>query len=113
MTPEEKTSIIKDFLLFCKQYLNIDKLPKMVFFDDDKWAKENTSFGKYDPRINTLYVYIGKRNLADILRTLSHELVHHKQNEDSMLYMGAGGDGTNIENEANAVSGMIMRKYGA
>lgn len=113
MTPEQKRDIIKDFLIFCKDYLEIDTLPKVELITDENWAKTMTSFGMYDPRIDTLFVYIGKRNLADILRTISHELVHHKQNEKKILYLGAGKEGTDIENEANSISGMIMRKYGA
>lgn len=113
MTFEQKAYIIKDFLLFCKNYLGIDNLPKVKILSDKQWAKTNTSFGMYDPRIQTLFVYVANRNLADILRTVSHELVHHKQNENGSLYKGAGKEGTEIENEANALSGIIMRKYGA
>jgi Zn-dependent peptidase ImmA (M78 family) len=48
--------------------------------------------------------------MADILRTLAHELVHHMQNlkGDELN----GDDGSEIENEANAQAGVIMRKFG-
>ena len=52
------------------------------------------------------------RNLADVLRTLGHELVHEKQKIEGRLHVGAGDDGTEIENEANAEAAIIMRKFG-
>jgi hypothetical protein len=112
MTIEEKAGIVKDFLLFCKDFLQIETLPKVKLLTNHDWVLQHRSFGMYDPRINTLLVYIGNRNLADILRTTSHELVHHKQNEDNRLQPGSGADGSDIENEANTLSGIIMRKYG-
>ena len=46
----------------------------------------------------------------DVLRTLAHELVHWKQ-----CQMGEeldGADGSDTENQANAVAGIIMRRFG-
>ena len=46
----------------------------------------------------------------DVLRTLAHELVHWKQ-----CQMGEeldGADGSDAENQANAVAGIIMRRFG-
>lgn len=112
MTIEQKAYVIKDFLGYCKEFLQIDELPQIKLITDHEWVIAKRSFGEYKPSLNTLFVYIGKRNLADILRTTSHELVHHKQNMEGRLSPGVGADGTEIENEANALSGIIMRKYG-
>jgi Zn-dependent peptidase ImmA (M78 family) len=57
-------------------------------------------------------VYVKNRNLADILRTLGHELVHHRQNELGMLDMTSGETGSEIENQANATAGVMMRDFG-
>jgi hypothetical protein len=48
--------------------------------------------------------------MADILRTLAHELVHHMQNLNGDELNG--DDGSGIENEANAMAGVIMREFG-
>jgi hypothetical protein len=50
----------------------------------------------------------------DVCRSIAHELVHHKQNIDGRLtdIQNDGSDGSPIENEANAVAGVIIRKYG-
>ena len=112
MTNEQKVEIIKDFLLYCKDFLQIEKLPKIRLLKNHSWVLTYRSFGKYEPKSNTLFVYINNRNLADIFRTISHELVHHKQGEDGRLGLNSGATGSDIENEANAYSGIIMRNYG-
>jgi hypothetical protein len=112
MIPEQRQYIIEDFIQFVKNKLDIDKLPTTSFINDREWATEKKSFGQYDPNKKHLDVYIGNRNLADILRTLCHELVHHRQNELGKLYNNAGKTGSNIENQANALAGIMMREYG-
>jgi hypothetical protein len=59
-------------------------------------------------------VYVKDRAIIDVCRSIAHELVHHKQNiEDRLNDVQADGeDGSPIENEANAVAGIIIRKYG-
>ncbi len=50
--------------------------------------------------------------MADILRTLAHELIHRKQDEDGRLDPNSGETGSEIENEANAQAGILLRKFG-
>ena len=57
-------------------------------------------------------MYIANRNLADVLRTLGHELTHHRQNELGLLYTQSGETGSPIEDEANVVAGILMREFG-
>jgi len=112
MTPKEKIAIIKDFVEFCENEINIEELPKIKFILDNKWAKHLHSFGRYRNEKRDVTVYMGKRNLADTLRTIAHELVHHRQNELGKLDMNSGDTGSNIENEANVMAGVLMRKFG-
>jgi len=46
------------------------------------------------------------------LRSLAHEIIHSKQNEQGSLSLEDGNTGSEIENQANAVAGIIMRHYG-
>jgi Zn-dependent peptidase ImmA (M78 family) len=48
------------------------------------------------------------------MRSVGHELVHHKQNLEGRLNDSVkdGEDGSEIENEANAVAGKLIRIYG-
>jgi Zn-dependent peptidase ImmA (M78 family) len=59
-------------------------------------------------------VYVKDRAVMDVCRSIAHELVHHKQNLENRIsdHINDGGDGSEIENEANAVAGVIIRKWG-
>ena len=50
--------------------------------------------------------------MADVLRTLAHELVHHRQNELGKLNNDSGKTGSDVENEANVKAGILMRDFG-
>ena len=110
--PQNKLSILKDFLTFCKKELNIQTLPKISLIKDKAFVEQNRSYGEYDPQTNAVRVFVTGRNLADICRSLAHELCHHRQNELDMIYDESGNTGTDIENDANAMAGIIMRDYG-
>jgi hypothetical protein len=109
---QNKLNILKDFIAFCKSELNIQTLPKISLIKDKSFVEQNRSYGEYNPQTNTVKVFSPGRNLADICRSLAHELCHHRQNELNMIYNEAGDTGTDIENDANAMAGIIMRDYG-
>jgi len=109
---QNKLNILKDFIAFCKSELNIQTLPKISLIKDRSFVVQNRSYGEYNPQTNALKVFYLGRNLADICRSLAHELCHHRQNELDMIYNEAGETGTDIENDANAMAGIIMRDYG-
>ena len=44
--------------------------------------------GHYDPQLNRVVIYVDHRHPKDILRSMAHELIHHKQNCDGHF---AGG----------------------
>lgn len=109
---QNKLNILKDFIAFCKAELNIQTLPKVSLINDKKFVEEFRSFGEYNPQAGTVRVVALNRNLADICRSLAHELCHHRQHELGMLYNEAGDTGSDIENDANAMAGILMRDYG-
>lgn len=51
------------------------------------------------------------RNPIDVLRTFAHELVHIKQEQDGKLHKGSGQTGSDEENEANALAGILLRNF--
>ena len=108
---EKKNEIINKFVDEVCDYLDVDKDKIEISYDSTE-AAEMTSFGKQTPSTGIIRVVATNRNLADILRTLAHELVHRKQAKEDRLYAGAGDDGTDIENEANSEAALIMRKFG-
>jgi Zn-dependent peptidase ImmA (M78 family) len=112
MTTQERIWLIEDFINFAADHLKIKTLPKITFIDDKSWVLDRHSFGEYNGLRKTIVMYIANRNLADILRTIGHELTHHKQNELDLLKAKSGMTGSSVENEANVVAGILMREFG-
>ena len=110
---ESETGTIGEFIKFAIKNLEIQNPPRnlSLSYDTNK-AKEMRSFGYFDPNSNKIWVYCGNRNMGDILRTLAHELVHRKQDEDGRINYESGKTGSEIENEANAKAGILLRDFG-
>ena len=99
-----------DFINFAKNHLGIEDDIEVTVVQE---REDLTTTAYYIP--NKLVKVYGKgRAFIDIARSIAHELVHHKQFLDDKLNNTAkqGEDGSEIENEANSVAGVIMRKYG-
>ena len=80
---------------------------------DNKTVQNFKSFGGTNIHNGEIWVYIQNRNLADLLRTLCHELVHYKQFKDGRIKGPEDGKtGSELENEANSQAGIILRHYG-
>jgi hypothetical protein len=110
---ESQTATIGEFIKYACKDLGIQKFPsKLTLSYDTDAAREKRSFGYFDPNNNQIWVYVKNRNMADILRTLAHELVHRKQDEDGRIDYESGETGSDIENEANAKAGVLLRDYG-
>ena len=110
---EQKMEVINQLVAFACEYLDLgpDDVNIEISYDPTE-AAEMFSFGKQTPSTGIIRVVAASRNLADVLRTLAHELVHRKQQIEGRLYVDAGADGTEIENEANAEAAIIMRRFG-
>jgi hypothetical protein len=110
---ESQTATVGEFIKYAIKNLAIQNPPRNLTFsyDNDK-AKSKRSFGYFDPNDNKIWVYVKNRNMADILRTLAHELVHRRQAELGMLDNMSGETGSTIENEANAQAGVLLRDFG-
>jgi hypothetical protein len=115
--PEQKKSkgrIIGEFIKFAKDRLRLISIPfNIKLVKDGEFATTFKSFGGFDPINNDIFIYVTNRSTPDILRTLAHELVHLKQRQDG--YIGGpedGATGSDIENEANAAAGILLRDFG-
>ena len=110
---ESETATIGEFVKYAVKNLGIQNPPRNLSLSyDTAKAKEMRSFGYFDPNSNKIWVYCGNRNMGDILRTLAHELVHRKQDEDGRISYESGKTGSDIENEANAKAGILLRDFG-
>jgi hypothetical protein len=70
------------------------------------------TYAFYNPSNGLVKVYIKGRGLADILRSIAHEFVHHKQNQDKKLLTPTQDVGGQIEDEANAKAGSFVKQFG-
>ena len=105
--------LLKKFIAFAIKELGIQKPPSgLTLSRDNNAAKSMHTFGTFNPNNDKIWLYVKNRNMADLLRTLAHELVHRKQAEDGRIDYNSGETGSEIENEANAMAGILLRKFG-
>ncbi len=114
-------NIIKQFMPFAQKHLGFKDPPRLFLKNDSENAKN--PFGKtafYDPNEKAVTLYITGRHPKDILRSLGHELVHHKQNCDGQFSdsddMGEGYAQRDphlrqMEMEANRDGSMCLRDF--
>jgi hypothetical protein len=107
--PDTKT-VGNKFVAFVRKELDLKQLPKIKLVQQIGMS-EHPTFGLFDPNTNTIQVATGDRHIMDVLRTLAHELTHHKQREEDRIQPGDGDTGSDIENEANAQAGVLMRDF--
>ena len=100
-------NMVDDLVAVCQEDLGIDSLPDIRLISDQH-AIDDASFGMFDGQ--SICVITQNRHPMDIMRTLAHELVHWQQRcaGEEM----DGSDGSTTENDANAIAGSIMRKFG-
>ncbi len=108
------SSHLNTFMDFCCDKLSIKEKPSLRFKEPADQG-EQPSFAAYSPGTREVHVMSKNRHPMDIFRSVAHELVHHKQNEDGRIgkdIAKEGATGSDIENEANSRAGELMRWYG-
>ena len=87
--------LLEDFYPFAKQRLKFEKDPELIFETDSQNAKN--ALGKtayYQPSEMSISVFVDDRHPKDIMRSISHEMVHHAQNCDGQFDKNLGvGEG--------------------
>ena len=98
------------FIAYCIKELKLTTAPKIRIGDDHRKAQQVRAMGYYSPAENLIWVLRGDRVPADWYRTLAHELVHWRQRELGQEMDGS--DGSDLENQANATAGVLLREWG-
>jgi hypothetical protein len=111
----------KQFLPYAHKKLGFDKPVGINLLSDPNNAKD--PLGKtayYDPNKMEVTVFVDKRHVKDILRSMSHELVHHTQNcrgeFEGGVHTGPGyaqedGHMRKMEEEAYLRGQMLLRDF--
>ena len=106
---------------FAQKRMGFENPPRLFLKNDKKNARNplgKTAF--YDPGQKSITLYVAGRHPKDIMRSLSHELVHHKQNCDGQFQnskeMGEGYAQQDehlreMEREAYEVGNMCFRDW--
>jgi len=111
VTRKELAPMLDSFVSFASNKLGLKSMPNLRYKTDEDGYN---SFAAYNPSSNELSVSTMNRHPMDIFRSVAHELVHHKQNENGKLgkdIAKEGSTGSDIENEANSEAGKIMRWF--
>ena len=108
---DQKKEKLKEFAKFVVKELGIKK-PPTIAIQDGRGELRTTANYDYTKENKIVKVNAHKRAPVDVMRSLAHELVHHKQYEQGRLKVKPPDIGGEIEDEANAKAGEIMRKYG-
>lgn len=109
MNKISKYAIVK-FIKFINDELNITtpfKVKLVTQRDDDL-----KTYAYYNPTNGDVKVYCKDRGLADVLRSIAHELIHHQQNQLGKLDEPVQDVGGEIEDEANSIAGQLVKKFG-
>ncbi len=87
--------LFKQFMPFAQKRMGFNKPPRVFLRDDNENAQN--PLGKtayYNPEQMSVTLYINGRHPKDIMRSLSHELVHHTQNCNGQFdHVGEMGEG--------------------
>jgi hypothetical protein len=116
-------SYLKSFLPFAQKRMGFNR-PPSIFFDSDEQNSKNV-LGKtahYNPESMEVVVYVDGRHPKDVIRSLSHELVHHTQNcrgdlnsdvagETELGYAQNNPHMRNMESEAYEKGNLCMRDW--
>lgn len=108
----DKLKKVQQFAAWAVRKLGITGSPQIKYTSDKNQVNTHRTFGATKPT-GEIWVYLGNRNAADIMRTLCHELVHYRQFEQgSAKEQMTEPERLRIEDEANALAGRMMREYG-
>ena len=87
---KEKLGSLTSYLV---KNLGIKRLPTLKLANSKKNADDILGYtGHYDNNTNQIVAYITDRHPKDILRTISHELIHCWQNEHGCLHSNTNND---------------------
>ena len=118
---KENYDLIKNLLVYCKEILGYETHPNLVFLINNEVA--NNPIGKtayYLPNEHKVCVYILNRHLNDVIKSITHEIIHY--NQDLRGEFENSGPTTNgyaqkdqplrkLEEEAYLKGNMIARDF--
>ena len=103
-------SLLFKFLTHCVNELGLqDKEVKVRLLGGA--PKEPITTGSYSPTCKAVTTIIANRHFIDYCRTIAHELTHMKQDYDGRFGQPVQEIGGEIEDEANVMSGRLVKFF--
>jgi hypothetical protein len=110
LSDKEIVRIVTEFAQHCVKELGI-RNPAKVTLSTEPFSSQPTA-GYYDLTNNRIFVCAKNRAIADVCRTLAHELTHCKQMEDGVVFPEDDEGLQEFEDMANLMAGRLVRFHG-
>ncbi|MEY4572109.1 MAG: hypothetical protein RLZ10_1335 [Bacteroidota bacterium] len=107
---DDKKDKLNRFIKFVKDQLELDTVPVISIQNHRKDLKTTANYD-YTKDEKIIKVCMKNRALVDVMRSIAHEMVHHKQYEQGRLKVQPPDIGGEIEDEANAKAGQYIKMF--
>ena len=107
---DDKKEMLNKFVKFVKTELKLDSVPTISIQNGRNGLKTTANYD-YTKENKIVKVNGKNRALVDVMRSVAHELVHHKQYEQGRLKVKPPDIGGEIEDEANAKAGQFIKMF--
>jgi hypothetical protein len=107
---DDKKDKLNRFVKFVKDQLELDTIPVISIQNHRKNLKTTANYD-YTKDEKIIKVCSKGRALVDVMRSIAHEMVHHKQFEQGRLKVQPPDIGGEIEDEANAKAGQYIKMF--
>ena len=107
---DNKKKKLNDFVKFVKKELELKTIPT-ISIQNGKGMLKTTANYDYTKENKIIKVNAKNRALVDVMRSVAHEMVHHKQFEQGRLKVRPPDIGGEIEDEANAKAGQFIKMF--
>lgn len=107
---DKKKEKITEFVKFVRKELGLEKCPTIVL-QNGRGELKTTANYDYSKENKIIRINAKNRFLVDVMRSIAHEMVHHKQYEDGRLKVKPPDIGGEIEDEANAKAGQYIKMF--
>jgi hypothetical protein len=107
---DDKKEKLNKFVKFVKDELELESIPTISVQNHREGLKTTANYD-YTKENKVIKVCSKNRALVDVMRSIGHELVHHKQFEQGRLEVKPPDIGGEIEDEANAKAGQFIKMF--
>ena len=107
---DDKKEKLNSFVKFVKEQLELKTVPTISIQNHRNGLKTTANYD-YTKENKVVKVCMKNRALVDVMRSIAHELVHHKQFEQGRLNTPPPDIGGEIEDEANAKAGQFIKMF--